>query len=326
MSLKEPVFIIGYPRSGTTLLQCMLSVHSHLFSFPETHFFSEVMRKLSKSAEQVLSASEIHLAFQYLNETMALKKEIFREFMSIYDKGSVAGQQIFEFIVEYFRPADDLTRTLRIIEKTPMHAMFVTQIRQLYGDAKFIHIIRDPRDAISSTMTTLPTSHSRWLPKYIRSWLQVVQRIDRYNKSMAGVIFTVCYENLIADPVSILQKICQFLEIEYEHEILLKFKDQYHRNVLTKTEYWKSEVNTGKIYKFNAKWRTRISEAQAWLIDVETHKYMKIYNYKRLNFSSISAKANVIWDSIRIGNKEGQHTFRWLKHFIKVLFYRWLFE
>jgi Sulfotransferase family len=44
--LERPIFVVGCPRSGTTLVQCILSASSQAFSLPETHFFSFVLPEL----------------------------------------------------------------------------------------------------------------------------------------------------------------------------------------------------------------------------------------------------------------------------------------
>lgn len=315
MSLVEPIFIIGHPRSGTTLLQCMLSAHSRLFSLPETHFFSEVMRKIARPADEVLSTDEIRLVFEYLHETMAIENDVFEEFRQRSGGHGITGQDIFEFVIEKFRPASDTTCSLRVVEKTPMHAMFVSSIGEIYPDAKFIHIVRDPRDVISSTMK-LPMCRSRWVPAYTRSWNEVQLNVENAMESMPEAIFTLRYEDLVSDPSDILQRICEFLSIEYEPEMLGKFSGEYEKNTLRGVENWKCDVRSGRIINHAERWRTRISAGEAWLIEVETRYFMKVYGYERLASTGIAKKLSAVWDSIRIAHAEAQRPLRWLKRFM----------
>ena len=41
---QNPIFILGFPRSGTTLIQTLLITQDHYFSFPETHYFCTILR------------------------------------------------------------------------------------------------------------------------------------------------------------------------------------------------------------------------------------------------------------------------------------------
>ena len=45
IKIKDRIFIVGCPRSGTTLLQSLLAAHPQIHSFPETHFFPNTIEK-----------------------------------------------------------------------------------------------------------------------------------------------------------------------------------------------------------------------------------------------------------------------------------------
>jgi len=58
MALSQyPVFLVGYPRSGSTLLQALLEMQGHLVTFPETHFFSTLFKD---SGEMILTVNDGH--------------------------------------------------------------------------------------------------------------------------------------------------------------------------------------------------------------------------------------------------------------------------
>src|SRR5439155_25383636 len=69
-SLRQPIFIVGCPRSGTTLVQCILSASSQAFSLPETHFFSSVLPAVGAVPEAGVARPEI-LRGQQAFETQA---------------------------------------------------------------------------------------------------------------------------------------------------------------------------------------------------------------------------------------------------------------
>src|ERR1700687_1396500 len=61
-SLSRPIFVVGCPRSGTTLVQCILSASSHAFSLPETHFFSYVLRYIGAIPSTRIGPEQIEAA------------------------------------------------------------------------------------------------------------------------------------------------------------------------------------------------------------------------------------------------------------------------
>src|SRR5262249_28338226 len=121
--LKRPVFVVGCPRSGTTLVQCILSASSHAFSLPETHFFSEV-------APDLLGRPDLSALDEFIEQ------------------------------VEAHRPDTDTARTLRAVEKTPRHVLHLDTIDACFPDALFINVVRDPID-VASSLRGVPWEPSR---------------------------------------------------------------------------------------------------------------------------------------------------------------------
>src|SRR4051794_7029657 len=56
--LDRPIFVVGAPRSGTTLVQCILSANSQAYSLPETHFFSVVLPALGVDFDAPLDGDQ----------------------------------------------------------------------------------------------------------------------------------------------------------------------------------------------------------------------------------------------------------------------------
>ena len=155
--MERPVFVVGHPRSGTTLLQLLLG-SGHLGIAPETHFFTYVMEPY---------ASQI--AIEYLGHrrrgptcadrpTEILKRlatkpgihfspdetELVREAASNPGSAAVVLNVIMEILVSR---SGEYSRWL---EKTPRHFFFVKEILELFPDAYLLFMMRDPRDVVSS--------------------------------------------------------------------------------------------------------------------------------------------------------------------------------
>ena len=72
-SLERPVFVVGCPRSGTTLVQCILSASSSAFSLPETHFFSWVLPTLGVQPKDVPNWSSVLVGPLYRGAEVTLR-------------------------------------------------------------------------------------------------------------------------------------------------------------------------------------------------------------------------------------------------------------
>jgi hypothetical protein len=140
---KEPVFIVGSPRSGTTLIQGILCNTSKYFPMPETHFFSQVVYGLPENRLSDKNRKKIH-------RILARKSRI------ELDRGSLlklnTQKEIFEYVVGTFNTDNKID----FLEKTPRHVFFYSKIINYYPGAKFICMIREPKNVISSQLTNSP--------------------------------------------------------------------------------------------------------------------------------------------------------------------------
>src|SRR5689334_3316709 len=127
--LARPIFVVGCPRSGTTLVQCILSASSQAFSLPETHFFSYVLPGLGGDPNQMLEASDLAEVRAALEReaNLSLPADIYRPGTAL---------DVFVNIVEHYRPSADL----RAVEKTPRHVLHLPTIAACFPDACFVNV------------------------------------------------------------------------------------------------------------------------------------------------------------------------------------------
>lgn len=275
---------------------------------PETHFFSTAMVEIGKSGDEPLAEDEVDKIVQALAFKMELDPAMVQE-LGEAELGT--GKEIFEYLVSLFRPAVDGSELLRVVEKTPVHAKHMEEIVRLYPDARFIHIIRDPRDAIPSYMKVLPNLTTNWLPYYISEWMRVMKSLEEAaNEEQVHVIR---YEDLTSDSERVLQSVCSFLDLDYEGSMLTDFQKEYRHNVLASETDWKYKVKSGEIINEEGRWRTTLHPGRAWLISVYTDHYLKMYYYSRFPSAKIWDKVLVVIGEMKIGFREGQPTVRWLR-------------
>ena len=237
-----PVFVVGGPRSGTTLLSAMLAAHSAFDCGPETHFLSRWSRMAQSERERILDPADWpERATAYVCSLSLGKKPVY----PMYD---LEREEVRAWMA--VRPPslatmlESLTaqRALRHgaprwVEKTPRHLEVPELITETWPKARIVRIVRDPRDAAVS-LTKVPFGTPSLLTN-----LSVLARMneaaaDFYRES--GVALTVRYEDLVATPERELLRICEFVGVDYEPGML---EDRSGATgVAAEHEWWKGDA------------------------------------------------------------------------------------
>lgn len=213
---KPPFFIVGSPRSGTTLLRAMLEGHPLLAVPPESHFIVGLaprrLRKVrgSTSLEKTFDDILGHQRFQNWDlDVSHVRERVWRSAPTTYS----------ELIDAVFRSYAEAHGKSRWGDKTPGYVSHLPTLERLFPTAKFIHIIRDGREAAAS-MAEMP-----WGPRSPVSgafwWRSKVERGRAFGRLLSVErYFELRLEDLIEDPEGRLQEICAFLGEQYSPEML----------------------------------------------------------------------------------------------------------
>lgn len=230
------VFLVGCPRSGTTLLQAMLGANREIASFPESHLFIKGRRLGARLAPGWVARRNL------LNFAEQLKVGDRYRWMRV----SIAPEHYQRELISLL---DELTqeRKKRIwIEKTPNHVLAVDEIRRLLPACRFIHLIRDGR-AVVASLYDVTQKH----PKLWGGPMTIEQCVVEWNRAVLasrtammtgsdGII--VKYHSLTEDPVSELRRICGFIGVSYEAHMVTSYGDTT-TSIVGSQEAWKRRVS-----------------------------------------------------------------------------------
>src|SRR3569833_2306110 len=104
-------------------------------------------------------------------------------------------------------------------DKTPAYIEIVPSLAALFGNARFIHLIRDGRDVAKSFQRQ--RWHGPWMHGYTREWSRAVELDLQLSKSvLIERILRVFYEDLVLHPEPTLRGICAFIEERFEDQML----------------------------------------------------------------------------------------------------------
>lgn len=279
----RPVFVVGHPRSGTTLVQLLLTAHPAFSSGPETHFFVHVLAPFDGWENGTLSPAQLEVAFKRLAGKPGIQLD--EAFKATLHKqasgGGIAPAYFLHQLMRYFAQQSGKATAPRWVEKTPRHVQYVPQILTLFPHAQVINIVRDPRDVVSSP----PRFYESRSAAYRRQ--VCVERAESWN-AMVGLsktfeadsrIMTIRYEDIIADAEGSLLRMMQFLGETYRPESLEHFADHYDQVVLPQEELRKSLLAIGEIVDRRGIWKRRMSEREARLVELICEPLMREFGY-----------------------------------------------
>lgn len=245
-SISQRVFLVGCPRSGTTLLQSMLMSHPRIESFPESKFF---VRGFGGRWRWVVHETLRGWYLWYL----LVRWLVENDYMTYEEASNIPVSWSKARMIEVFR---DMLDRLAMdsgkdiwVEKTPRHLQVVEAISEYLPDAKFIHIVRDGR-AVSASMYKLAhTNPETWgqyqsLEAVVQRWNQCVH--DTHQCVSEDHHVMVQYKRLVEAPEQELGSLAAFLEISYDSAMI----EQFHReaqHVVKSHESWKEEAMTSSL-------------------------------------------------------------------------------
>lgn len=229
---ERPIFVIGAPRSGTTLLRYSLCAHPRIYIPPESNFF---LRFLPLPVHQPLSQEKaVRLVKDVLNY-----KVFFRDW-----RKELPDPDTFVLGLADLKPAT-LLNTLykeyacqysagRWGDKSPIYSDNVAGIAALFPTAQFVHIIRDGRDVALSMLKAYRGIRFFYVDLCYASlsWSRRVKRA-RCDGAELGpdCYFELKYEELTAAPDKTLKNLCNYLGETFVPEMLTPYQvaaKQFH--------------------------------------------------------------------------------------------------
>lgn len=208
--MQAPVFIVGCPRSGTTLLRDLLRSHPNLTFPPESQFIPRYYRAYGNPAnqQQAIRIGEV-----------ILRTRSIRTWQIDLEPKAFAGCRTFrEILCLLFGAWLKREGKTRWGDKTPQYVMDIPLLLELFPEAKIIHIIRDGRDV---ALSSIKVNFEGNIYKAACRWDQSVRSGRRCGASLpSNTYHEVRYEALLAAPAVVMRQVCDFLEEPYTDCVL----------------------------------------------------------------------------------------------------------
>lgn len=235
-------FILGCPRSGTTVMQIMLGRHKHVLVAPETKLFyyyhkstPSVARKTLIRIQQDLSVSLSHFL-----RTNRLPP----------------AETILQLVAGNYRDTISKPEAKVFVEKSPEHSSRVEDILRCLPTARFVVLVRDGRD-VAESLTRVP-----WIKCDLLSaicvWKRVMRHLNRYRHDPRFLF--VPFETLVELPQVTMQSVVDHLCLEWDEEIILGAGDRC-RSIPQREQAWKGLADKPLLPDRANRWQSAMRDA-----------------------------------------------------------------
>lgn len=228
---RPPVpFVVGAPRSGTTMLRLMLDAHPDLAIPPETYFITRA-QKMWQAAKRRPGESEVEAFIEAVTThkrwvDFHLDADAFAERVRVRNPKKL-GDGVRCFYEMYAEKIDKP----RWGDKTPFYVRKMDLIHRILPEAHFVHLIRDGR-AVALSIKDL------WFgPDTIEGCAEFwVARLDEARRKAEKLphYTEIIYEDLVRDPEPNLRKIAEFIDVPFD-ERMVRFYENVDERIAVET-------------------------------------------------------------------------------------------
>jgi len=207
--LKEIIFLMGLPRSGTTLLQRVMASHPEIASIAEPWVLLPLMTCFD---ERMTTSVYGH---SLLKQALADLYLEYPEFQSEYDA------HIRQFISGVYGKLSGSKKYF--LDKTPRYYLIAKDLHRVFPESRFVYLFRNPLDVFDSTIGTFCSDRLYRLAYCHADLMSGLNLLCAPLVQGKPNIHTLTYEEFCSGSDKALQKICAFLEIPYNLEMLHDF-------------------------------------------------------------------------------------------------------
>jgi len=208
--LPQPIFILGFPRSGTTLVEQTLSAHPHISAGDELPFINEITGSMPRMLNSPLGYPEA-LAELWMGDRCSGLDELRDYYLQrVLQLGTIEpGAQWFT-------------------DKMPLNETHLGLIALIFPRAPLIHVLRHPLDVVLSVFSNHLTHGfycSYALQTAARHYLRVMELVEHYRSEMTLRYLPVRYEDIVDEQETNVRRILEFVGVAFDRSCL-----DFHEN------------------------------------------------------------------------------------------------
>jgi len=200
-SVKRPIFILGMPRSGTSLVEQIISSHALVYGAGELSTLTELLYPILKN--KLINGSDKNISYE---KNLTLIREKYLDSLANIE-----------------------TSANVITDKTPANFQNIGFIFSIFPDAKIIHLKRDPRaicwSIYKSNWSEIGYGFSYNITDLVKFYSLYSNLMDFWHKKFPGQIYDICYEDLTTNQEQETKKLLKYCELDWDENCL-----SFHKN------------------------------------------------------------------------------------------------
>ncbi len=280
-------FIVGCPRSGTTLVQRLLSAHPESTVLPETFFVRRLMPP-DTALDKPLLQSEHNVLVRAVLQSEAWNVQNLPE--EILHREVQRQPQTGAGVLRAWMHATAQAHRVPVVgEKTPDHALQVSALHRALPEARFVHVVRDPRAVVNSWRSVPWSSGYVWRDADL--WRERVQAVRQAPAS--APVHTVRFEQLVQAPTPTMQRVAAFLGLSPGHTWTRDDVDAKQVAMDAEAEPWKQNALAPIDPAVATRWRSTLPEADQAMVEHMAAREMQRWGY--MPEASAAARRAAAW-------------------------------
>ncbi len=306
---RAPVFVVGCPRSGTTLLYHMLlSAGGFAYYRAETHVFNTLVRRFGNL------------------QTVADRERLMEKWLGsvFYRRSGLDSEQIRARVRSECHNGGDFLRLVmggiaarqgvsRWADCTPQHVLHMSEIKETIPEALFVHIIRDGRDVALSLdragwVAPFPWDGGRKRLVAGLRWEWVVNKGREDGARLGPDYLEVSFEDVVTNPQETLTQLGLFIEHDLEYE---RIQRDAVGSVKRPNTSFEGEAREGS---FNpvGRWRAKYPKDELAVFEMMIGRSLKELGYE-LSSGVVANSASPGFEFMRSGYRAYFETKQWVK-------------
>lgn len=212
---RSPVFVIGFPRSGTSMTCRLLRRYLKVSFGTESQFIIRYLQRLPQFGDLRNDANLRRLLYEISTERFFARSRHNWGFSFDVEQAinGLAARSYSAVLHAIFNQLAEHNGMVRWGDKTPAYNHNLRELKQLFPDAQFIHVVRDGRDvALSIQKEGFGAKNAC---ETAGKWTRAIDSIAAFSRDLSGDQYLeVRYEDLTARPIAVVETLADFLGID----------------------------------------------------------------------------------------------------------------
>lgn len=273
---NAPIFIVGAPRSGTTMLRLMLNAHSRIAVPFESDFIPKFYRRLGEYGDLTAPENMMRLLDDIATQEFVKRGGLVRDRPAVLARNPQSYSDLIRAIYETYAAAKGKCRWG---DKDPDNVVEIDVLWRLFPGCQIVHIVRDGR-GVAHSMRKMEWG-SKNLMKLARDWCWRVVLAHKMGMILGPTHYLeVRYEELVRSPEATLRGICDFLGEPFDHDMLTYDRDAAAAMPASSLKFHRSSIRAPDPEKATA-WQREMSAPDRVLFDEVAGQTLEEFGYRR---------------------------------------------